>query len=85
MNVKRNGIEKAPVKQSWRLLQDPTETITRAELVPAFRTRDTAFLSRLHICVGLPSADHSNAESWEALCYAVLWLCGLIDIGLCFL
>ena len=29
--------------------------------------------------------DHRAGEFWESLSYAILWLCGWIGIGLCFL
>ena len=38
----------------------------------------------VHAWVGRPSADEQAEEFWETLSYAVIWLCGLSGIALCF-
>jgi hypothetical protein len=30
-----------------------------------------------------PSGNHRVGDSWETVTYTVLWLCGLVAIGLC--
>jgi hypothetical protein len=40
---------------------------------------------RPHRWVAAHPRDEWSGEFWETLSYAILWLCGLIGIGLCFL
>jgi hypothetical protein len=82
MNAKPNSIEKVTATTAYlRLggLKGPS---------PAYEVRlpQRPLLVKAQAQPGLIPAEHPPAESWlwEALSYAVLWLCGLSGIALSF-
>jgi hypothetical protein len=40
-------------------------------------------LGRSHLRPVPISGNHRVADSWETVTYTVLWLCGLVAVGLC--
>jgi hypothetical protein len=83
MNAKPLWIEEAPTLESRLRIQyseEPVEGIVRVRVA---RTQYAAPVVRLQLRQRLPSVD-DPAGFWEALSYAVIWLCGLAGIGLCF-
>ncbi len=57
----------------------------RVALVRVVRTQDVVSSAKTDLGHALRSADDWAGEFWETLSYGVIWLCGLIGIGLCFL
>jgi hypothetical protein len=83
MNAKPVWIEEAPALQSRLRIQYPVESVDDIVRVRVARTQDAAPVVGLHLRNRLPLVDDS-ATFWEVLSYAVIWLCGLAGIGLCF-
>ena len=59
------------------------EADASAALARAGRSHDAGPSAEFRL--GLRSPEHRASEHWETLSYVVIWLCGLIGIGLCFL
>lgn len=88
MNMKRNCFEAVMTTQSCpdvRGLAGPVDyqlvgTVSRHDAIK-FHVPPPA---RTHRWVGLREADYYAREFWETLSFVVIWVCGLIDIALCF-
>jgi hypothetical protein len=84
MNANQNSIEAAPTlgsRSHVRCLVGPVaydvpvQSVRPQCVPPAASTGPFGALLAVH---------HHSGTFWETLSYAVLWLCGLIGIGLCF-
>ena len=83
MIAKPNAIEELPVMNSGLRVQGMGGPVAQVVLVRVVPTQHGAPSARAHVWIGLRSADDWAGEFWETLSYAVIWLCGLIGIGLC--
>ncbi len=83
MNVKPNSIEESVAMNSELRVRNLGGPVARVALVRVGRNQHAAPSARPHLLVP-GSADDWAGEFWETLSYVVIWLCGLVGIGLCF-
>ena len=85
MNAKANSIGIAPAMIFAGEIAGVDEADASAALARAGRSHDAGPSAEFRLWLGLRSPEHRASEHWETLSYVVIWLCGLIGIGLCFL
>jgi len=85
MNAKTNSIGCLPATNSALRVQGLDGPVPRVALAHTVWIRSAALSARPQLGIGWHSADDQAGEFWETLSYAVIWLCGLIGIGFCFL
>ena len=66
-------------------IQGVDEAVASVALARTGRSEDTGPSAELRLSLALRSPEHRANEYWETLSYVVIWLCGLIGVGLCFL
>jgi hypothetical protein len=81
MSAKSNTIEDLPAMSAGSRALRLRAPIAPVRLVRAQHASPSAWIDSW---VMVHSAQHSAAESLETLTYAILWLCGLISVGICF-
>ena len=84
MNAKPNSIAEVLALNSRLRVRSMGEPVMQIVLVRLDRTQHSAPSSQTSSSSGARLADDWSAEFWETLSYAVIWLCGLAGIGLCF-
>ena len=101
MNAKANSIGIVPAMiQVWCLrrmysyfgdttlageIQGVDEAGASVALARAGWSEDARPSAEPPLWVALSSPEHGASEYWETVSYLVIWLCGLIGVGLCFL
>jgi hypothetical protein len=85
MNAKPNSIGILPVMRSGLRVQGLHGPVASDVRLCAVRIQGTAPAAKRKLRAVMPSVDGRVGELWETLSYAVLRLCGLTGIGLCFL
>ena len=85
MSAKPNSIETLPTLSSELRVHVFGEPLARVVIVGAVGAPETAPSTQATFGPGWRSSEARTGEFWETLSYAVIWLCGLIGVGLCFL
>jgi hypothetical protein len=82
--MKANAFEIAPVMIAVGQIHHLDESLASVALARAVLSEDAGPSVEPRPCLALRSAGHRTGEFWETVSYVVIWLCGLIGIGLCF-
>jgi hypothetical protein len=85
MNARTNSIEMVPAMIESGRNHSLNEPFPRVALTCAMRFGAAVYSGEPGRSLVLRWADDRAGEFWETLSYAVIWLSGLIGIGLCFL
>jgi len=85
MNAKENSIEMAPAMIGSERSHSLNEPVPYIALIRAMRSEEAVSLAEPCRSLALRLADDRAGEFWETLTYGLIWLSGLIGIGLCFL
>lgn len=85
MNAKPNSIGILPAMGSGLRCRDLRRPVTRVGFVRLVPTHYATPSTHAHLGLSLSPSNDRVGEFWEALSFAVIWLCGLTGIGLCFL
>jgi hypothetical protein len=72
------------IAEAWRI-HDANEHVASVALAHSVLSEAATPSAGHHLWLGLCSRDHRAGELWETLSYVVIWLCGLMGVGLCFL
>ena len=85
MNAKANSIRIVPAMILAGEIQGVDEAVVSVALARAGQSADAGPCAEPRLWLELSSPEHRSNEYWETLSYVVIWLCGLIGVGLCFL
>ena len=85
MNAKANSIRIVPAMILAGEIQGVDEAVVSVALARAGRSESAGPSAERRVWLELSSPEHRASEYWETLSYVVIWLCGLIGVGLCFL
>ena len=85
MNAKANSIRIVPAMILAGEIQGVDEAVVSVALARAGRSESAGPSAERRVWLELSSLEHRASEYWETLSYVVIWLCGLIGVGLCFL
>ena len=85
MNAKANSIGIVQAMILAGKIQGVDEAVASVALARAGRSEDAGPSAGPRLWLALSSPEHRASEYCETLSYVVIWLCGLIGIGLCFL
>ena len=83
MNAKANSIGIVPAMILAGEIQGVDEAGASVALARAGWSEDAGPCAEPWLALSSP--QHEASEYWETLSYVVIWLCGLIGVGLCFL
>jgi len=85
MTAKANSIGIVPAMILAGDIQGVDEAVASVALARAGRSEGAGPSAEPRLWLALSSPEHGASEYWETLSYVVIWLSGLIGVGLCFL
>jgi hypothetical protein len=81
--MKANTFEVVPGMIAAGRIRRLDESIATVAFARAVLPEDAATSAGPDLFLACRSAGHQAGDFWETLSYVVIWLCGLIGIGLC--